>query len=177
MVGPEELKELCQPKPFYDRGPSEEGALRGASSGGFCVGLLWEDDLTCKRLGRNPPLGVEEIDGAGVGSCILCQSFTLQPPAVTQTLGILPRAGGGWDRSQGSACLRGAADCFPLLSFRTSILKRFERTKKAKTLVRLKPTDFILETDSLPLLWTSKDCLASASVFGWFGFSVEVSRA
>lgn len=39
-----------------------------------------------------------------------------------------------------------------LLSCRTSILKRLERTKKAKTLVRLKPTDFILETDSLPLL-------------------------
>lgn len=39
-----------------------------------------------------------------------------------------------------------------LLSFRTSILKRFERTKKAKTLVRLKLTDFILETDSPPPL-------------------------
>jgi len=39
-----------------------------------------------------------------------------------------------------------------LLSFRTSMSKRFERTKKAKTLVRLKPTEFVLETDSLPLL-------------------------
>lgn len=39
-----------------------------------------------------------------------------------------------------------------LVSFRISILKRFERTKKAKTLVRPKPTDFILETDILPLL-------------------------
>lgn len=39
-----------------------------------------------------------------------------------------------------------------LLAFRTSTLKRFERTKKAKTLVRPKPTDFVLETDTLPLL-------------------------
>lgn len=77
---------------------------------------------------RNPSC-VPGLDGAGAASV---------PPCPSVVWGALP-----WSLLSRSSQLL-------LLFFRTSTWKRSERTKKAKTPARPRPTDSVLETDSPP---------------------------